>query len=1172
MRERRDQVIHQIGCDGLGGWGRALASPQYFRTGGSLRSIPATRSSVWQSKYETVSLPNLFPLAIVGSLLLALCVAPSVAADSRAVSEQDVARNILTASGIQGGLIVHIGCGDGRLTAALRADESYLVHGLDTSAENVQKARKHVQAIGLYGDVSVDRFDGKRLPYVDNLVNLVVIRDAGCGVRDEEILRVLAPGGVAVTLNPQLSTVNSVRKPVPGEIDEWTHWMYDASNNAVSNDSVVGVPHRLQWIGSPKWARSHDHLASVSAVVSAGGRVFSIVDEGPTAAVVLDPKWSLIARDAFSGVVLWKRPIERWQWHLRGFRSGPSDLARRLVAVGDRVYVTLGIDAPLSALDAATGQTLTTYQGTEGTSEILHDNGTLYVVAGEGAFDEMADRAKRRGERPGFAEVRSQRPGYVLQPPSKRILVIDAETGRLVWKKSDADTTELMPTTLAVSGERLFYQNTDDVLCLNAKSGKEIWRSPRPVSRSRPTWSAPTLVVYRDVVLSADRAVAEEKTQDTNDQRKVEWIVSSAGGQAPVGEVIAFSAKDGKRLWSSKCRECYNAPVDLLVADGLVWTGELVRANEPGFTQGLDPVTGVVKRSRPKDQEFFVAGMGHQRCYRNKATNKYLVLGRSGIEFIDLATGNAIPNHWTRGTCQFGVLPCNGLLYAPPHSCACFIRSKLNGFNCFAAKQSGVQGPESRAEGRLERGPAYASSLQPSASSLQSSSWPTYRHDAARSGFTRTSIPANLQTAWRVELGGKLSSVVVADGKLFVAQIDTHTVHALSANDGQPVWSYTAGGRVDSPPTFDAGRVYFGSADGSVYCLRASDGELVWRFRAAADDRRIVAFGQVESAWPVHGSVLVQDGVVCCAAGRSSYLEGSIRLCRLDAQTGQLLSETIVDHRDPETGHQRKGSVKGTNMPGALPDVLSRDGDSLHMRHTRFDLKGELQEPDPKHLFSAAGFLDDSWWHRTYWMLGTLMTTNYGGWPRIGSQVPAGRLLVLDDSTVYGFGRNQYIHHGAHVGIDGATVYHFRAERDNDHRFTNYQAFAIDRNAPVADAKPKKAQAQAKRRRKAPARPKQYRWTQALPILARAMVLAEKNLFIAGPPDFMATDDPVGALEGRQGGSLIAISTADGREVGKCRLDSPPVWDGMAATRGRLYLASMDGAVSCFSKSEQKAK
>ena len=109
--------------------------------------------------------------------------------------------------------------------------------------------------------------------------------------------------------------------------------------------------------------------------------------------------------------------------------------------------------------------------------------------------------------------------------------------------------------------------------------------------------------------------------------------------------------------------------------------------------------------------------------------------------------------------------------------------------------------------------------------------------------------------------------------------IGPHTldrVIALDTATGEMRWSFTAGARVDSPPTVHGGRGLFGSRDGRVYCLRAEDGALVWRFRAAPEERLVVARGQLESAWPLHGSVLVNDGTLIVAAGRSSYLDGGI--------------------------------------------------------------------------------------------------------------------------------------------------------------------------------------------------------------------------------------------------------------------------------------------------------
>ena len=71
-----------------------------------------------------------------------------------------------------------------------------------------------------------------------------------------------------------------VRKPWTPDIDEWTHYLHDATNNAVAKDTVVGPPSHLQWLANPKWSRHHDHISAMTALVSAGGRIFYIMDEG----------------------------------------------------------------------------------------------------------------------------------------------------------------------------------------------------------------------------------------------------------------------------------------------------------------------------------------------------------------------------------------------------------------------------------------------------------------------------------------------------------------------------------------------------------------------------------------------------------------------------------------------------------------------------------------------------------------------------------------------------------------------------------------------------------------------------------------------------------------------------------------------------------------------------
>ena len=116
--------------------------------------------------------------------------------DAVGADAQLLARKMLDTAGLRGGLVVHVGCGDGELTAALRAEDNYLVHGLDADPKTIAEARRRLCAKGVYGEVSVARWRGGRLPYVDNLVNLVVVGDPDAVAMDE-VIRVLAPEGVA---------------------------------------------------------------------------------------------------------------------------------------------------------------------------------------------------------------------------------------------------------------------------------------------------------------------------------------------------------------------------------------------------------------------------------------------------------------------------------------------------------------------------------------------------------------------------------------------------------------------------------------------------------------------------------------------------------------------------------------------------------------------------------------------------------------------------------------------------------------------------------------------------------------------------------------------------------------------------------------------------------------
>ncbi|GAI33254.1 unnamed protein product, partial [marine sediment metagenome] len=253
-----------------------------------------------------------------------------------------------------------------------------------------------------------------------------------------------------------------------------------------------------------------------------------------------------------------------------------------------------------------------------------------------------------------------------------------------------------------------------------------------------------------------------------------------------------------------------------------------------GMFTGRDPRTGQVKNEFKPDVNPFA--IMHQRCYPSKATDRYIMPSWIGIEFIDPTTKHWQIHHWVRGSCVYGVMPCNGLVYAPPHSCACYYQSKLNGFCALAPAEKASPrprpSPRPSEHSRLIKGRAYGK-IKNSPSQIDNGAWSTYRHDIGRSGYTKTEVPIDLAPSWTAKLSGKLTSMTVAEGRVFVAAVNKHILYALDDDSGKILWSFTAGGRIDSPPTIYKGQVLFGCADGWVYSLRSADGELAWRFRAA---------------------------------------------------------------------------------------------------------------------------------------------------------------------------------------------------------------------------------------------------------------------------------------------------------------------------------------------------
>jgi len=1029
--------------------------------------------------------------------------------------------------------------------------DAFLVQGLDRDAAKVAQARGAFLEKGLEGRVTAVEWDGARLPYVDNFVNLLVVDGPVAPLA--ETIRVVAPrGAVCVRTGADETLVKGLqaagfetsakagwtfcRKPRPDAIDDWTHFLHGSDNNAVAQDRVVAPPRSMQWVGGPRYSRHHDTMSSISSVVTTGGRLFYIMDEAPPVSILTPPRWKLIARDAFNGTILWHKPITKWYSHMHRLKNGPADLPRKLVAVGDRVYVTLEIYGTVSALDAATGETRLTFEGTAGTEEFLVSGNTLFAQV----------TPKRLGQTP--------EKGAAGGDPVRTIVALDIATGATRWTAE----VPLLSGTLAVSGSRVAFVANKQVVCLDAASGEPRWRSePVPRLASYPLRFTPTLVLYDDVVLFAGGELAGGRKGNRS------WDVDKND------TLTALSAETGKVLWTAPHPQSgYASSEDVLVLNGVVWVGETTGGAAIGTFKGYDVHTGeVVKQFDPDVDTYWF----HHRCHRGKATENFLLMSRTGTEFVDVDKEHWDINHWVRGACLYGVMPANGLLYAPQSPCACFLESKQSGFNALA----GARKPTPKPKTQLSVGPAVGTIAKSPLSDSSAEDWPTFRRDNRRSGCAGSAVPAQLEPAWTAEVGGRLSALTVAGGRAYVASIDRHTVYALDAETGEERWRYTAGGRVDSPPTCWRNGVFFGSADGHVTCLNAANGAVAWRFRAAAGPEQTMAYEQLESVWPVHGSVLIQDDVLYLVAGRSIFLDGGLRLFRLNPADGSVLSVTVLDKEDRQQKKMVQDYTRQLNMPVALPDILSCDGKFVYMRSQPFELDGTrlplealsytaesperfgitmVQKPEQAHLFSPTGFLDDAWWHRSYWVYGSHFFGGWSGYIRAGKFVPAGKVLVMDDQYVYGFGREMKYY-----------------------KWTNpieHMLYAASRDlAPLKMLPADRAEDEKNKARK-------HLWNKKMPLFARGLLVSGDHLFVAGPEDIVDEEklarqwnapEAVKRIQrqsrlftGKEGGMLWVVNKKTGEKTAELKLDTIPVFDGLAAARGRLYIAGVDGRVACF--------
>jgi len=1030
------------------------------------------------------------------AVMLGWVIPPALGADERAPT---VGERIATAAGVHGGLCVQIGGDDTSIAVDLVAQGRFLVHVLDTDPAVVAEARRRLAGQGLYGRASVDRLDGRgALPYTEKLVNLLVVtKRPGSGWPADQIGRVLCPGGAVVAAEGMASAkemeaagLTGVRefrlgrswlvgvKPRPSAMGQWSHPRHAADGNAVSKDTLVGPPRRVRWVAGA-WLE-------VSGLVSAAGRNFYA---------------GVLARDAFNGLRLWNVDLEAPKStgpftlkKLRGDMPPPVTDGRHLFAA-----IREGKARGVVALDAASGGIVRRYPQAGNPRLILHDGGTLVV----------ADAGSVRG--------------------------VDVASGRLVWLHEASDPRHVVvgDDVVALVKGQLRRGGKSVAVVLSKATGQVRW------SRDDAAWldRVSRCVYHRGVVA---------------------YEVSTFSDDGPGNALHLLSAADGSEMWDRgvypgmnhrrQSRAMFIGDQLWMLEGGKTYTTEERSRWEKQKTHPpASPSDRVVLKSLPitvaardirtgKELCRFPAGLAH--CFPPVATLRYLFSGE--MDMTDVDTGEVDANRITKAACgrDIGWVPANGLIYVTPKHCVCW--PMLRGYAAMApARQGGNPAgtPVDQIRFVLERG------VDPpggAASKTEGGAWSCYRHDAWRSGSTTAAGPSALKARWSVDLGGvvtgggpivddwrdnpfikgPITPPVIAGGRVYVARPDAHEVVALDAASGRIKWRYTAGGRIDTPPTIHRGLCLFGTKSGWVVCLRGDDGRMVWRLRAAPLDERIVAYGQLESPWPVSGSVLVVDDVAYFAAGRQSLADGGIFLFAVEPRTGAIRWVHRLN-TVPQKGFYRSSGLEFDNF-----DLLHREGGGVAMSRWVFDRADGAMSIEPWHAFAKLNTGGgEAWVPRGCWSYAPRSQT------RTKTFAHRRPLVVFRDSTMLGCTEDKRSIYRR--TFDAAAIKAFAPKW-----ITGWAASNGSRQGGLAW--------RSQRLAKGAAWQVEVLDGKADRATIHAMVLAGDRLYVAG-----------------SGGELKVVSPGDGRVLAAEKIPAP-TWDGMAVSGGRLYLCTQGGRVMCL--------
>jgi len=1015
-------------------------------------------------------------------------------------------------SGIAGGLIVHIGNGDGSGTVALAKSGKFVVHRLVPDKTKLDRVRNTIRSAGLYGSVAAEQWSAAELPYHDNYVSLLVI-EGGISVPEPEIKRAIRPNGLA-WINAGGSW-KKITKPLPKGMDGWYHKKHGADGNPVSRDDLAfrKKPNSLRWVnGYLSKGSSAMRLDNGILLTWFGGKVR--------------------ARDAFNGVLLWETDVGGKavvsDGRIYADNGNVTDLhtGKRLhkiplgkhyeFIVSEGVVVSRTQEA-VRAHDAKTGKQLWTFKAPVMDAKLKEHRGKIPAPT-------MQHLVARNG-RVYFAGFDSKKVEVKPPKPKKKDDILsDLE--------ADGEEDDVMAVKVKPPPKIFKTVNTPRVFGFNLKSGKQEW-----MRQDKEFVDAFTTVI----LCAGDTLVALNKKGflgfDTRNGSKP-WLVNT------------YHRYDEKRkIWRPKAPIHSGHPRAVMHIDGLLWIrGNVGNAKAP-FKKtkpmskawaGIDPKTGKLVRwiGYPPAK---VQWSG--RCYGDIGAPDCILSQTLEIVTVD---GKVLEHvRGIRGQCGMGFIVGHNSVFTSPNVCI-YCYPMVRGAVAYALPDPHLTVSDTA---RLEKGPAYgqvrAAGKMPGPRAA-TDCWPMYRGGTWRNHSTTMELkPAKLSVKWEGPTGARCTQAVAGGGKVVTALVSDHRVVALDAGTGKKAWEVSVGGRVDTAPTLCGEVCVFGCHDGYIYCVRLSDGALVWRFNAAPQHRRIVAGDHISSPWPVIGSVLYHKGTVYATAGFFTPLDGAVHMWALDPASAK-----VKFHRKLETLEGDKAVIMPSHwyihQEDMLNNILLAEGDEIRLydQHGGWELStetGELigqseavpQPGWPKGRLTPGDFQKVDRWPWCGWDRVTMINLLRGVEPWLGIGVgmdPRNRWADWYKGMYFVFPDR------------GKTGIQLRKGTLNPIPWTLPDTLAGLKDPKTWRKTPKYLEA-AKAVTWKPQRPGTW---------IRGLVFAGDTLWVAG---------------GKEGGGAVhALSMTDGTLTEGCSFEASPTFEGLSAANGCLYIACSDGKILCLGK------